>query len=73
MKGKNKRKLIKQFIETTVFFSVVLCSTALLIISKTNMQEFIIIVFGLSILALNAFLPDRVLWEIEFKKRCEKY
>lgn len=73
MKGKNKRKLIKQFIETTVFFSVILGSTALLIFSKTNMQEFIIIVSGISILALNAFLPDRVLWEIEFKKRCEKY
>jgi len=73
MKGKNKRKLIKQFIETTVFFSVIFGSTALLIFSKTNMQEFIIITSGLSILALNAFLPDRVLWEIEFKKRCEKY
>lgn len=73
MKGKNKRKLIKQFIETTVFFSVILGSTALLIFSGTNMQEFIIIVSGLSILALNAFLPDRILWEIEFKKRSEKY
>lgn len=73
MKGKNKRNLIKQFTEITVFFSVIFGSTAMLIFAETNMQELFIIVSGVSMLALNAFLPDRVLWEIEFKKRCEKY
>jgi len=74
--GKEKRKKkIRSIIKSVIVILVnfLLYTSCLFLLIMFPEYYFVIIVSGLALFSANCFIPDEILWKIEFKKRSEKY